>query len=354
MCKTTDDSLDFRNVQLTGVEVVVTNRSPKIEAVVTNRSPKLDASLLVSLKTKVPSEENSSRVKSGSPQPEPTQLPFKKRCYSPTDSDDAFEQPAKRSATAGVDSQQQETPKTSEEKVAESPNDAIEVVISETDVLCGRGGATNVHAGNIFFRSLINNFRGQYLISRKIDKPHISRSIVSKIRSRQGRFLKKNEEKGIWCEIGDDLAREKTSQALRQKAPDFRRQMADDHNRLVELTSPSSSSVANVASLPQPAVAPDLAASCIASMPSLLPVFAGPIQVPVVKNTTEEYLMQMRAFGGVPRNGVPRNHFFDLPPPSRDILLMEYLAAKERQERLQQHIDMVAEIDLKLRMGYHM
>ena len=346
MCKTTDDSLDFRNVQLTGIEAAVTNRSPTVEAVVRNRSPKLDASLLVSLKTKVPSEENSSRVKSSSPQPESTQLPFKKRSYSPTDSDDAVEQPAKRSATA-VESQQQKpkTCKLAEENVPESPA-AIDVVICEHDVLCGRGGATNVHAGNIYFRSLINEFRGQYLLSRKIDKPHISRSIVSKVRARQGRFLKKNEEKGTWYEIGDDLAREKTSQALRQKAPDFRRQMANDHNRLLELTSPSSS-VANVASLPQPAVAPESTASGMASMPFLLPAFAGPMQAPMRKNTADDYLMQMRAF-----SGVPRNHFFDLPPPSRDLVLMEYLAAKERQARLQQHIDMVAEIDLKLRMGY--
>jgi hypothetical protein len=348
MCKTTDDSLDFRNVQLTGIEAAVTNRSPTIEAVVRNRSPKLDASLLVSLKTKVPSDDNSSSVKSSSPQPESTQLPFKKRCYSPNDSDDGVKQPAKRSATA-VDSHQQ-TPKNckvAEEKVPDSPT-TIDVAICEHDVLCGRGGATNVHAGNIYFRSLINKFRGQYLLSRKIDKPHISRSIVSKVRARQGRFLKKNEEKGTWYEIGDDLAREKTSQALRQKAPDFRRQMADDHNRLLELTSPPSS-VANVASLPQPAVAPEATASCMASMPSLLPAFAGQMQVPMMKNSADDYLMQMRAF-----SGVPRNHFFDLAPPSRDLVLMEYLAAKEHQARLQQHIDMVAEIDLKLRMGYHM
>ena len=344
MCKTTDDSLEFRNVQLTGIEAAVTKRSPTVEAVV--RKPKLDASLLVSLKTKVPSDENSSRVKASSPQPESTQLPFKKRSYSLTVSDDAVEQPAKRSATA-VESQQQKpkTCKLAEENIPEIPA-AIDVVIYEHDVLCGRGGATNVHAGNIYFRSLINEFRGQYLLSRKIDKPHISRSIVSKVRARQGRFLKKNEEKGTWYEIGDDLAREKTSQALRQKAPDFRRQMANDHNRLLELTSPSSS-VANVASLPQPAVAPESTASGMASMPFLLPAFAGPMQVPMMKNTADDYLMQMRAF-----SGVPRNHFFDLPPPSQDLVLMGYLAAKERQARLQQHIDMVAEIDLKLRMGY--
>merc|ERR1739844_485384 len=49
-----------------------------------------------------------------------------------------------------------------------------------------------------------------------------------------GRFLKKDDESGLWIEIGDDQAREKTSQALRQKAPDFRRQMEEQDRRVIE------------------------------------------------------------------------------------------------------------------------
>lgn len=93
------------------------------------------------------------------------------------------------------------------------------------DVLSGRGGGTNQHEGNCFFRSLINKNRERYLRAKKNDKPFISLSIVNTIRQRNGRFLKKDEDSGLWYEIGDALAREKTSQALRQRAPEYRKQL---------------------------------------------------------------------------------------------------------------------------------
>lgn len=93
------------------------------------------------------------------------------------------------------------------------------------DVLSGRGGGTNQHEGNCFFRSLINKNREKYLRAKKNDKPFISLSIVKAIRERNGRFLKKVEKTGLWYEIGDSAAREKTSQALRQRAPEYRKQL---------------------------------------------------------------------------------------------------------------------------------
>lgn len=93
------------------------------------------------------------------------------------------------------------------------------------DVLSGRGGGTNQHEGNCFFRSLINENREKYLRAKKNDKPFISLSIVNIIRRRNGRFLKRDEASGLWFEIGDAQAREKTSQALRQRAPEYRKQL---------------------------------------------------------------------------------------------------------------------------------
>lgn len=93
------------------------------------------------------------------------------------------------------------------------------------DVLSGRGGGTNQHEGNCFFRSLINKNRERYLRAKKNDKPFISLSIVNIVRQKNGRFLKKDEESGLWFEIGDAQAREKTSQALRQRAPEYRKQL---------------------------------------------------------------------------------------------------------------------------------
>lgn len=98
---------------------------------------------------------------------------------------------------------------------------------NDNDVLSGRGGGTNVHPGNRNFRDLINLHRRAYLKARKNDKPAISRAIVRSIRETNGRFLKKDEKTGLWFEVGDDAAREKTSQALRQRAPEMRKLLFD-------------------------------------------------------------------------------------------------------------------------------
>lgn len=100
-------------------------------------------------------------------------------------------------------------------------------VFNDNDVLSGRGGGTNVHPGNRTFRDLINLHRRAYLKARKNDKPAISRAIVRTIRDSNGRFLKKDEKTGLWFEVGDDAAREKTSQALRQRAPEMRKLLFD-------------------------------------------------------------------------------------------------------------------------------
>jgi hypothetical protein len=102
------------------------------------------------------------------------------------------------------------------------------------DVLSGRGGGTNQHEGNCFFRSLINKNREKYLRAKKNDKPFISLSIVNIVRKRNGRFLKKDESSGLWFEIGDAAAREKTSQALRQRAPEYRKQLFQQDNELLQ------------------------------------------------------------------------------------------------------------------------
>lgn len=99
------------------------------------------------------------------------------------------------------------------------------------DVLSGRGGATNQHEGNCYFRILIHNSREEYLLAEKNDKLSISLSIVNAIRQRDGRFLKKDRNSNLWYEIGDAAAREKTSQALRQHAPEYRKQISEKNSQ---------------------------------------------------------------------------------------------------------------------------
>lgn len=87
--------------------------------------------------------------------------------------------------------------------------------INENDVLFGRGGATNNHVGNKTFRVMVTDHQAEYLGARKKDKALISKRIVRLIREKGGRFLRRGNE-GLWIEVGDKKAAEKTSQALRE------------------------------------------------------------------------------------------------------------------------------------------
>ena len=141
-----------------------------------------------------------------------------KRKMDDGDKDDAKKAKMEDGATAGE-------PTEAPEPVL--PSSVGTSFFNDADVLSGRGGGTNVHPGNRQFRDLINLHRRAYLKARKNDKPAISRAIVRSIRENNGRFLKKDEKSGLWFEIGDDAAREKTSQALRQRAPEMRKLLFD-------------------------------------------------------------------------------------------------------------------------------
>jgi len=94
------------------------------------------------------------------------------------------------------------------------------------DVLCGRGGRINSHAGNIQFRDIIHSKKKDYLAptTKKLAKAHIAAGVVNDIRTMNppGRFLKEEKGTGMWYDIGDAKAIKKTGQALREDAPDIR------------------------------------------------------------------------------------------------------------------------------------
>ena len=103
---------------------------------------------------------------------------------------------------------------------------------SENDVLCGRGGSINSHAGNERFRQLVEKRKRVYLTARfKREKRLIASSIVSEIRALNpvGRFLTRDKS-GSWRDIGDEKARDKTSQALRENAPSIRAEIETEIN----------------------------------------------------------------------------------------------------------------------------
>uniref|UniRef100_A0A7S4N5D4 DUF6824 domain-containing protein n=1 Tax=Odontella aurita TaxID=265563 RepID=A0A7S4N5D4_9STRA len=96
----------------------------------------------------------------------------------------------------------------------------------EHDVLYGRGGGTNHHIGNKRYRQMVEDKKVDYVNSKRLDKPLVALNIIRQWREQDpsGRFLKLDERTGLWHDVGDKKAREKTSQALREKAPELRKQ----------------------------------------------------------------------------------------------------------------------------------
>lgn len=106
-----------------------------------------------------------------------------------------------------------------------------EVVLEpdDNDILCGRGGLTNTHPGNVWYRSLVRTNRPLYKNERKHGKIQIAKAIVNHVLSQNppSRFLEQHcklqrqhsTKKGrpYWVTISRKRAIDKTSQALRER-----------------------------------------------------------------------------------------------------------------------------------------
>ena len=90
---------------------------------------------------------------------------------------------------------------------------------TNNDCLFGRGGGTNHHPGNKKFRELVDKRKDEYKAAKKSDKAIVAMEIITNWRAQSppGRFLKLEENTKLYNDVGDDKAREKTSQALREK-----------------------------------------------------------------------------------------------------------------------------------------
>ena len=100
----------------------------------------------------------------------------------------------------------------------------------DNDVMYGRGGGTNHHQGNKRYRQKVEDRKLTYVSSKRLDKPQVALAIIREWRAQipPGRFLKQNDKTKKWDDVGDKKAREKTSQALREKAPQIREQVGNN------------------------------------------------------------------------------------------------------------------------------
>jgi hypothetical protein len=92
-------------------------------------------------------------------------------------------------------------------------------------------GGTNHHVGNKRYRKMVEDRKIDYVNSKRLDKPLVALDIIRVWRNQDppGRFLKFDEKTKKWNDVGDKKAREKTSQALREKAPLIRQHL--EHER---------------------------------------------------------------------------------------------------------------------------
>jgi hypothetical protein len=79
---------------------------------------------------------------------------------------------------------------------------------------------------------MVEDRKMDYVTSKRLDKPLVALEIIRTWREQDppGRFLKVDEKTGLWTDVGDKKAREKTSQALREKAPLLRKQHEGEHS----------------------------------------------------------------------------------------------------------------------------
>ena len=84
------------------------------------------------------------------------------------------------------------------------------------DVLMGRGGCSNHHAGNEAYRKRILQLQPVYKTLVRKKKTDFGASVVTWVQDRGGRFLNRDAVGGPWYVVPDAMARQKASQALRE------------------------------------------------------------------------------------------------------------------------------------------
>ena len=96
------------------------------------------------------------------------------------------------------------------------------VIVTDLDVLLGKGGCRQKHPGNAKLSELIELKRSVYQqCSDRFEKSKVSFSIVREIKASGGRLLKRRGKTGdaCWFEISDKEARDAISHRLRNAIP---------------------------------------------------------------------------------------------------------------------------------------
>ena len=95
------------------------------------------------------------------------------------------------------------------------------------------------YIGNITFRACVKACQHAYIEAKRRDKPYIAQRIVLFVRKMGGRFLKRERDTEVdeWKDVGNNKAREKTSQALREGAPELRGDVVKETSHTPDMVS---------------------------------------------------------------------------------------------------------------------
>mmetsp|Transcript_9368 Transcript_9368/g.10384 ORF Transcript_9368/g.10384 Transcript_9368/m.10384 type:complete len:427 (+) Transcript_9368:46-1326(+) len=226
------------------------------------------------------------------------------------------------------------------------------------DVLCGRGGGTNNHVGNSHWRMLVAANKQLYVTLPKRQKMLLSRSIVNAVRSQNppGRFLQKDAKSELWYDVGDQRAQEKTSQALREGAPDIRSKLQKGDSKLAEDSTSSTKTITKkilntkmAQSTPsvksESAVTSPLTQKNIGMMPNGNTPYISPITAPYVAPPGSTPVMVYAMQGGMPGmpmyqgmlspNGVMLPTVQTMPPPPLPPPVPAQIPRKESKESVE-------------------
>jgi hypothetical protein len=87
------------------------------------------------------------------------------------------------------------------------------------DALCGRGGQTNNHQGHKLFLKHVRRHLPEYEAAPKLGKRGVAVKVVMTWRAQDppGRFVKYDQRRNRWIDVGDETALAKVYQAFRDE-----------------------------------------------------------------------------------------------------------------------------------------
>jgi hypothetical protein len=129
------------------------------------------------------------------------------------------QQRKRKTCDESVDSEEKKPKRRPRPRPKVEPEVKVHVEPTPRDVLLGRGGRTNHHAGNRTYLEAKETIQDRYMHASKNDKTAISQELVDIITARGGRFLKLDDEvqtRDKWYPVSNLVARKKASQTLRE------------------------------------------------------------------------------------------------------------------------------------------